>query len=161
MKTSRGKHIVALVALGLLISGGVVYAFRKRGRNRKAVAFSAELEKELAPASVGIVKSDAFDINYWKKIATQSIPAIKLKEGAAEDFARRIHTAWGWLNDNEKKIYAVFRALNDHVQVSQVAWWYQQLYGINLIDEIRSRMSRSEVGKIMSIVKSKAAYRTL
>ena len=59
----------------VLIIGGVVtlagvwitvaiVSKRRKTRDQKAVAFFSELQRDIAPDSVGLVESNAFDIRY-------------------------------------------------------------------------------------------------
>lgn len=150
-----------LSVTGLILGGSVVYGQRKKSRDRKAVGFFGELERQIAPGSAGIIGSNAFDIYYWQKAIKKFKPIIKLKDKAAKGFAQKIQSAWGIFNDDENQIKSVFRALKDKVQISQVAYWYwkNNEQEINLIDELRSRLSKEEVAEIMEIVKPKKSYR--
>ncbi|MCB9448695.1 MAG: hypothetical protein H6585_10160 [Flavobacteriales bacterium] len=133
---------------------------RKRKRDKKAVSFFGELERQISPATTGITESDAFDIYYWQKAPKQvGKSIIRLTDDAAKANAKKIYDAWGWWDDDEDQVYGVFRSLKDKVQVSQVAYWYYKAHEINLIDDIRSRMSQSEVAKVMEIVGPKQQYR--
>lgn len=84
-----------------------------------------------------------------------------LTVASAKGFAKDIRDAWGVIDDDENKIYSVFRALKDQVQVSQVAFQYYvtSTDKINLIDDLKSRLSKEEVGQVLEIVKKLPAYR--
>lgn len=65
-------------------------------------------------------------------------------------------------DDDENKIKSAFRALKDQVQVSQVAYqYYHDPKGdkINLIDDLKGRLSKEEVGEVLEIVKKLPQYR--
>jgi|SRR3954468_1520733 len=157
----------------VIIAGGVVsiagiwiglalFHKWKKNRDQKATAFFSELQREIAPDSVGLIESNAFDIRYWETIGKKlSKPLYMLTVGSAKGFAKDIKDAWGMFDDDENKIYSVFRALKDQVQVSQVAFQYynSSTDKINLIDDLKSRLNTDEVGQILGIVKKLPTYR--
>ncbi len=85
-----------------------------------------------------------------------------LTVASAKTYAKDIRDSWGVFDDDEDKIYSVFRALKDQVQVSQVAYQYYidpKSNKINLIDDLKSRLSKDEVGQVLEIVKKMPQYR--
>ena len=103
--------------------------------------------------------------NVYKNRVLQSVSqtVITLKTQTAIGYASQIYSAlnpW-YLNDDEEKIYGVFRSLKDKVQVSQLVFAYQEEYGSNLIDVLKDRLSTSEIKIIMGIVAKLPPYRTL
>lgn len=143
--------------------GTYVLNYKRKVRDQKAVAFFSELQRELAPGSVGLVESNAFNIRYWEETGKKmNKPMFLLKMASAKAFAKDIRDSWSIFGDDEDKINSVFRALKDQVQVSQVAHqYYQDPKGgkINLIDDLKSRLSKDEVGEILGIVKKMPPYR--
>lgn len=160
-------NVKVLLAGGIVTIAGVwiaVAIFHKRRNNRdqKAIAFFSELQRDIAPDSVGLIESNAFDIRYWETIGKKlGKPIYMLTVASAKGFAKDIKDAWGIFDDDENKIYGVFRALKDQVQVSQVAYQYYMAATdkINLIDDLKSRLSSDEVGQALSIVKKLPVYR--
>jgi len=152
---------VVLVAAAWIGMG--VLNYKRRQRDQKAVAFFSELQRELAPGSVGLVESNAFNIRYWEETGKKlKKPMYLLKMASAKAFAKDIRDSWSIFGDDEDKIYGVFRALKDQAQVSQVAnQYYNDPKGdkINLIDDLNSRLSKDEVGQILGIVKKMPPYR--
>lgn len=158
----------------VLIIGGVVtvagvwitvavFNHRRKTRDQKAVAFFSELQRDIAPDSVGLVESDAFKIDYWQNVGKQiKKPLYMLTVASAKAFAKDIRDSWGIFADDEDKIKGVFRALKDKVQVSQVAYqYYHDPKGgkINLIDDLKARLSKDEVGEMLEIEKKLPKYR--
>ena len=143
--------------------GVAVFNHKRKVRDQKAIAFFSELQRDIAPDSVGLVESNAFDIRYWENIGKKlAKPMYLLTVASAKGFAKDIRDSWGVFNDDEDKIYSVFRALKDQVQVSQVAYqYYMDPKGgkINLIDDLKSRLSKDEVGQVLEIVKKLPQYR--
>ena len=146
----------------VLLIGSIAFNFWRKKKDQIAVAFYSAMQTELAPGSVGLIESNAFDMRYWQNIGMKvKKPLFFLKVESAKEYAKDIRSSWGWVDDDEDKIKSVFRALKDQVQVSQVAYWYYQgsTEKINLIDDLKSRLSKEEVGEIMGIVKKLPQYR--
>jgi len=71
----------------------------------------------------------------------------------SKKLAENINDAFGGiLNDNESQIYAQFRALSYWSQLSQVVKRYRELYNEDLLGELQSRLSDSEMIVIYDIV---------
>lgn len=172
MKTAAIK--IAQNNTKVLIIGGVatlagvwigvaVFNNKRKKRDQKAVAFFSELQRDIAPDSVGLVESNAFDIRYWENVGKKiKKPMYMLTVASAKAYAKDIRDSWGVFDDDEDKIKSVFRALKDQVQVSQVAFqYYNDPKGdkINLIDDLKSRLSKDEVGEMLEIVKKLPQYR--
>lgn len=157
----------ALIIGGVVTIAGVwigvaVFNKKRKNRDRLAIAFFSELQRDIAPDSVGLVESNAFDIRYWENVGKKiKKPMYMLTVASAKAYAKDIRDSWGVFGDDEDKIKGVFRALKDQVQVSQVAFQYYQASTekINLIDDLKSRLSKDEVGEILEITKKLPQYR--
>jgi len=152
-----------LCVAGIWISVAVIHT-RRTKRDQLAVAFFSELQRNISPGTVGLVESNAFNIEYWQTISKKLKKTLYfLTTASAMSFAKDIRDSYSILGDNEDKIKGVFRALKDQVQVSQVAFSYYtgSTEKINLIDDLISRLSTSEVGEIMNIVKKLPEYRVV
>lgn len=158
---TKGKLIIAGVVTTGLLAGCVAYGMRTKRRDRQSALFLSELERKIAPGSVGLAQSDAFNMYYWQNLAkTVKKSYYLLKQKDAVSAAKSISDAWGVFDDDEDKIYGVFRALKDQAAVSQVAYWYYQKNKINLIDDLRSRLDeKTEVKEITGIVDKLPPYR--
>ena len=157
----------ALIIGGVVTIAGVwigvaVFNKKRKNRDRLAIAFFSELQRDIAPDSVGLVESNAFDLRYWENIGKKiKKPMYMLTVASAKAYAKDIRDSRGVFDDDEDKIKGVFRALKDQVQVSQVAFQYYQASTekINLIDDLKSRLSKDEVGEILEITKKLPQYR--
>lgn len=159
----RKAKITLAVILVLGISGWAFAHHRKKKKqDSEAIDFLEELEKDIDPGGAGLNSSDAFDIYYWERAQKEAgKPIVLLKQQAAKMLAKYIKDSWGVFNDNEEKIYSVFRALKDKVQVSMLAKAYYTDYKVNLIDELNNRMDKdTEVKMIHMIVKKLPKWRT-
>ena len=153
------EGVVILVGMTTLL---IVVHRKRKAKDQKAIAFFSELQRDIAPDSVGLIESNAFDIRYFETTGKKlGKPLYMLTAASAKTFAKDIHDAWGVFDDDEAKIYSVFRALKDQVQVSQVAYHYYQSSKdkINLIDDLKGRLSKEEVSQVLEIVKKLPAYR--
>lgn len=157
----------ALVIGGIVSIAGVwmgvsVFNNKRKKRDQRAIAFFSELQRDIAPDSVGLIESNAFDIRYWENVGKKvKKPLYMLTVSSAKAYAKDIRDSWGIFDDDEDKIKGVLRALKDQVQVSQVAFQYYQASTekINLIDDLKSRLSTNEVGAVLEIVKKLPPYR--
>lgn len=97
----------------------------------------------------------AWDTNFWKE------PGIKktiLTNAGAEGFAKMIYQAFGFFNDSEEQIFAVFNKMKTQAQVSQLADKYFQLYKVDLYYELKDRLSDNEFATIIKIVNKLPKY---
>lgn len=138
---------IATASLAVLL----IVKERRKARSRKATRFLGELERLLVPA-VAVNSLPALDIRYWEQK-----PDMKLSAEAAKSHAQSIADAWGtwyWPNDDEAKIYAVFRALRNQAQVSQVAHAYYEQTQVNLMDDLRARLDADELRQVLGIIQA-------
>ncbi|MCB0374446.1 MAG: hypothetical protein KDD04_00850 [Sinomicrobium sp.] len=161
----RSVMKIAAPAIGLFLAGALYGHFRRKRKDAIASELLREVTRIIKPATSGLLLEDAFDIHYADEVVSKvKGTVLKLKASAASRLAQRIEKAWGaWYQggDDEDKVYGVFRELKDKVQVSQVAGAYQELYKKNLIDKLHDRFTKSEVQKVLDIVKPLPSYRTL
>lgn len=154
------------VAIGTVLCFTVVsfLSIRERIRNNRTAVLLNAIQAKISTSTQLLATEKAFDINYLREVTREAPQEVLiLKHKVAIDYATRIQKSWGsWFigGDNEAKVYAVFRALKDKVQVSQVAQAYQAQFSENLIDVLRDRFSSSEIKKVMQIVEHLPKYRT-
>ncbi len=151
--------------LGVSLVGWVAFKVNKNQKDKLASALMYEISKIVSPATNGLQAEDAFDTDYYNEVLRRVKGKVwVMKKRKASDHAARIHSAWGaWYEggDDEGKVYGVFRALQDKVQVSQVAKAYQDDHGFNLIDKLNERFDETEVNKVLTIVQELPAYRII
>jgi len=153
------------MSIGVLLLGTSAISFRQRKKDKKATDLLGIIQSKLKPSSNGLRAEKAFDINYLNKLLQQvSKKVLVIQKSVALQYAKQIQQAWGsWYQggDDEAKVYAVFRKLEDKVQVSQIAKAYQEVYAKNLIDVMKNRFSTSEIRTVLKIVEKLPNYRTL
>jgi flagellar motility protein MotE (MotC chaperone) len=133
------------------ISSSVYLVSRNRNRDKKSAEFIDELDAKLNPTTSGIDNDDALNQNYHE----HSDQSNRLDMDSALEFAQNIYDAWGqswWEDDKEKQVYSALRNLDNKTQLSQVASAYYDQYKVGLREDIKDRMSDSEVSQVMEII---------
>lgn len=161
MKVTKTTLHIAGVVAGFGLAASIYIVISHKQKELIAAALIRELSKLLNPAMIGIGSEEAFDIHYSDEISKKIKGVLLMKPDTAQRHAQDIHNAWGWITDDEDKIYAVFRALKDKVQVSQVAKAYHDYFKTNLIDKLRDKLSAEEISEVLKIVNSLPRYRTV
>ncbi len=164
MRFTKAHKVSIGSTLGFLIIAIGYASIRARQRDKRYGVLLKAISGVLTHLDGGLDTTKAFDLNY-KAMVLQSVSqtVITLKKQTATWYASQIYdalTPW-YFNDDEEKIYGVFRSLKDKLQVSQLASAYQEEYGNNLIDVLKDRLSTSEIKIIMGIVAKLPPYRTL
>lgn len=167
MKKRNQQHV--LIAGGVITAMGclalIYVSHRTKQRDRLAAEIIKEINRQLKPATTGLLSEKAFDLHYKDEVLSRTPKQIlTLKNEVINEYANQIHKAWGswWTGgDDEKQVYAAFRKLKDKVQVSQLASAYFNRYGINLIDQLSERLDSKEIDMILRIVRPLPAYRTV
>ena len=160
----QSPYTIAAIATTAALAGWVLYRINSQRRTAAATAFLTVLQRHLALGSGELQAAQALDPSYVLQIAQQlpkTARLVQLKPHVAQGLAKAIHSAWGFWNDNETKIYSVFRSLADKVAVAQVAKAYARLYGISLLDHLQERLSKSERQNVLRIIANKPNYRSL
>jgi hypothetical protein len=81
---------------------------------------------------------------------------LTISNRQAIDFAIDINKAFGGLlNDEEEKIYGVYRQTPSKASMMKIALAYWATYKKDLYTELKSRLDSVEMQTIISIVKSK------
>ncbi len=164
MRLTKTHKIGIGSALGILVITIGYASVRAKQNDKRYKVILQAISNVLADIEGGLDTTKAFDLQYKERVlqnASQTV--ITLKKQTATGYASLINSAltpW-YLNDDEQKIYSVFRGLKDKVQVSQLANAYQEEYANNLIDVLKDRLSTSEIKIIMGIVAKLPPYRTL
>lgn len=87
----------------------------------------------------------------YKDILDQKQNAT-LSEAELRAIAASIKNSWGWLNDDEDKIYNAFGRLGNLNDLKLVMTYYGTYKGEALEDSISNRMSANEVNKVNQIL---------
>lgn len=128
-----------LIKYGFYAAAGVaVYFILKR-----IGVFQSRLERA---GNVNI--ADTFT---YKDLLEQKQSAT-LSEAELRAIAASIKNSWGWLNDDEDKIYNAFGRLGNLNDLKLVMNYYGTYKGEALEDSISKRMSAKEVNKVNQIL---------
>lgn len=138
---------------GLLVAGYFVGSSILEKFGLKESASDREAAKKL--------KEQESKFNIWAGLENISKTAGKgakiqvLTKAGAEFNAKQINSAFGVFNDNEEKIFAVFRSLRYKSQVASIVSAYRTLYKVDLLTTLRSKLSANELNTIINIIDSK------
>ena len=157
-------HKITGLSLTMLLTGATAISLRQRMRDKRTEILLGVITSKIGSETTLLSTENAFDINYMNKVLQQvSFTVLVIKKEVATRYAKQIHSAWAsWYQggDNEAKVYAIFRQLQDKVQVAQVSKAYQDLYSKNLIDVLKERFSNTEIKEVLAIVAQLPNYRT-
>lgn len=134
------------------------FLFRKLGltskkRSESDVIFE-DIMIEQIKAEQSIKSTKYLDPQYWKT----ANPSKLLTVDQAKDFAEDLHDGFdNWTfsppyGDDEAAIYAVFEALNNGYQLSQICEIFQKMYGESLRGKLIEQLDSSELLVIQNII---------
>ena len=118
-------------------------------------ASSAEKEAEK------ILEQQETKINIWQgteavKRAAGANSTIKLLSySSAASKADGIQDSFSFYNDDEERIYAIFRDLNAQTQVASLVDQYRLRHKADLLNALKSNLSTTEVNEITKIINQK------
>lgn len=92
--------------------------------------------------------SGLFSPTKWQSIP----PSYLLNTPTAKIKAKSIEDSFGFFNDDEEQIYAVFRSLTDKGQVSQIAYEYANLFNSDLLGDLFEYLGKNELYNIWIII---------
>lgn len=77
--------------------------------------------------------------NFWQTVPNNRYPKVtRFKDSYAEQYAKDIYNAFGFFNDDEDKIYTVFRAMRSQVHLSQVVYYFNKNYKMDLLRRLQT-----------------------
>jgi hypothetical protein len=100
--------------------------------------------------------------NYWNYndfLAKIPEGALLLTQGGATAYVNDLWNATGTFNDDEEKIYGVFRAMKTKSQVAALAKRFNQLKSKDLYGYLNDYLNESELLKVKSIIDQKPTYK--
>jgi len=100
--------------------------------------------------------------NYWNyNDFLSKIPAgaLLLTQSGATAYVNDLWDATGMFNDDEEKIYGVFRAMKTKSQVAALAKRFNQLKAKDLYGYLNDYLDDSELLRVKQIIDSKPLYR--
>lgn len=93
---------------------------------------------------------------YWDPQRMNEIPfPSRMSYDNSTNIAKQIEDSWGWLNDNENRVYAAFQKIPRQRDVSSIAYYYQQLFDRELFADLIDRLNNNEIRNVWSIIANK------
>lgn len=123
---------IVLFYIGALIAGLIVLwvVLKRLGliQDRQARKDEREIEKSVSR----INQNDYFKPQTWVDASKNKL----LTDDMAQNYADEIYHSFKWYNDDEERIYSVFRKLTDKAQISQIAYAYANKWNSDLAGDI-------------------------
>lgn len=99
---------------------------------------------------------DFKEFKYWDPEYMNVIPfGLRLSYNKATNIAKEIEDSWGWLNDDERRIYNAFSQVPKQRDIASVAYYYNDLFGKDLRSDLIDRLNKDEMRNIWQIIQSK------
>jgi hypothetical protein len=137
-KNNSINDILPYIAIcGLLLIGLPILRFTGLIKNQSDVDANA------------ILTGNAFDPKFWKKGGAGT---LILTDASAKFLAQSVYDSKGFFNDDEDKLYGVFKSLKTKSQVSYLADVFQHIYKRDMITYINSFMNNNELSVLKKIV---------
>jgi len=99
--------------------------------------------------------------SYWdynKFLSTVPAGALLLTQSGAAAYVDDLWDATGYFNDDEDKIYGVFRAMKTKSQVAALAKRFNQLKSKDLYSYLNEYLNDEELLKVKGIIDQKPTY---
>lgn len=99
--------------------------------------------------------------SYWdynKFLSSLPGGALLLTQAGAAAYVDDLWDATGYFNDDEEKIYGVFRAMRTKSQVAALAKRFNQLKSKDLYSYLSEYLNESELLKVKGIIDQKPTY---
>jgi hypothetical protein len=169
---TQGRSFNLIGLGGIVLAGGGVWIIYKAAQ-KLGLAESKESKQERISAGQfdktlsrwitdDFIKSVGAD--YLKRFKTKAnIKNLSsLTPAQTKDFAKRIYDAKGTFNDNEEKLYSVFRELNNGIEVYQVNKQFKTLYdNRNIADYINGFTNNADRSKLYIFTREKKDYKKI
>lgn len=97
----------------------------------------------------------AFSPDMWQGKTKE---VIFISDENAKRFAKEIKESLSLVNDDEERIYGVYRNIVSKASMMKVAVYYYSFYKADLYQTLKSNLTDSEIAVIIDIVKSKKDF---
>ena len=108
--------------------------------------------EKILDGTAGATKADAFNPKFFQIVAKEQQKGNPMDPKIAIQFAKDIHSAFGFWNDNEEKITGALKSIGSKFKLSFVAFWYYKEYKQDLYSELNYRLSDDEKKVVFGIV---------
>lgn len=140
--------------LPFILVAGVVFAGYKLLQKIGLVKTAADAAA--ANAASSLQTANYFSTDFYKKGGAGT---MILTAEASDYLAKAVYDSKGWFNDDEDKLYGVFKSLKTKSQVSFLADVFYQKYRRDMISYISSFLNDSELYKLKNIIDPLPNYR--
>jgi hypothetical protein len=96
--------------------------------------------------------------DYNKFLASLPAGALLLTQAGAAAYVDDLWDATGWYNDDEEKIYGVFREMKTQSQIAALAKRFNQLKNKDLYSYLRDYLNDTELLNVKTIIDQKPKY---
>lgn len=137
----------------LLIGGGaLLFYFGILDPVLKAIGLKDDAEDRERDGALNTLESKSgwYTQTYYKYAGKTGY--LFLTQKAADFYADEINNSLHWYNDDEERIYKVFRSLSSHLQLSQVVLSYGNKHKADLYTTLKDWLNDSEMFVIAGIV---------
>jgi len=155
MKRNKVLVFVGLSSAAFFI-GRLIYVSNRNKKWEKQIRSQIDTGKAQFGDIRDLDTADALSTTYYegtKLFANSGAGANPIKE-RTHKAAKTINDAWGF-NDDEPAVYGAFRSLKSKAEISYMAFAYQKMFKIDLLVDMRARLSDSELEKVRNIIASK------
>lgn len=146
--TNKATLYVAggVVILLILENFGLINIFKTKDE-RTEEKEESEIKK--------VAKQVSKDQNLWSTTFWKLSPTKQYTSSQADNLADHIWNAFGLFNDDEAKIFGVFRTIKFQTNVSQIADSFSKRYARDLLSELQDRLSEKEMNQVYEIISQK------
>lgn len=116
---------------------------------------AAKLKKEISDFEKTNDYKLAFTPDMWQG---KTSDIVFISNENALKFAKDINSAFGTINDDEEKIYGVYRQIPSKASAMKVAVYYFSYFKADLYQTLKNKLSDAELKVIIDIVKSKKDF---
>lgn len=142
------------------IAIGVYFLVIKPITEKLGIKDTAVEKKEEKKAAENLETQET-KINIWqgvdaaKRAAGAKTSLLILTYSSAVAKAKGIYNSISMFNDNEERIYSIFRDLSAQTQVASIVDQYRLLYRSDLLNALRSALSKDELNEVTNIISQK------
>lgn len=90
----------------------------------------------------------AINSNYWRNRSHK----VTLTPVKAKEIAKLVYNSTSWYNDDEEQLYGAIRSAGSDVNLSYVAYVFQEQYKSDMLSYIENFLNSSELSNVKTII---------
>lgn len=150
-----GKNAVPLMMLagaGIVIFKVVLPLINSVSSSKGSLNPFADSEQDVKDKNniQELQNQNYFDPSYYQNLMKNNVVLILTPSGINK-YAKIIHDAKGYFNDDESAVYGVFRALKTKTQISSLSKGFFDLYKTDLFGYLQNFLNLNEMGIVAEI----------